>query len=109
MRVSYNKLRTFGECWLKYRLAYVKRLLQPPLCVLTFHRKLHATLRQYHYFASRDGIVREEELLNAFAHIYEVERQSEVRESKAYQEGEAIMRRYCAVENENRQSLSYGR
>ena len=107
MQLSYNKLRTFGECRLKYRLAYVERLPQPPLRALSFHRKLHAALRQYHHFARRDGSVREEELLAAYAHIYEVQRQPEVRESKAYQEGEAILRRYCETENQKKRVPAY--
>ena len=100
MQLSYNKLRTFGECRLKYRLAYVERLPQPPLRSLAFHRNLHATLRQYHHFARRDGVVDEKELLTAYAHIYDAGRQPEVRESKGYQEGEAILKRYCATENQ---------
>ena len=107
MQLSYNKLRTFGECRLKYRLAYVERLPQPPLRSLSFHRKLHAALRQYHHFARRDGVVEEAELLKAYAHIYEAQRQLEARESKAYQGGEAILRRYCETENQKKRIPAY--
>jgi RecB family exonuclease len=100
MQLSYNKLKTFGECALKYRLAYVERVPRPPVASLAFHRRLHAALAQYHAFARRDGIVREEELLAAYAMIWEAGRDPSVREQKTYQEGEEILRRYCAAENE---------
>jgi RecB family exonuclease len=99
MQISYNKLKTFGECALKYRYTYIERLPRAPIRSLGFHRKLHAALGQYHHFAKRDGIVREEELLKAYARIWEVERDSSLRESKEYQEGEEILRRYCETEN----------
>jgi DNA helicase-2/ATP-dependent DNA helicase PcrA len=99
MQLSYNKLKTFGECALKYRLAYVERLPRPPVASLAFHRRLHAALGQYHLFAKRDGIVREEDLLAAYATIWDAGRDPSVRETKLYQEGEEILRRYCEVEN----------
>jgi len=60
MQVSYNKLKTFGECALKYRLAYIERVPRPPIGTLGFQRRLHAALAQYHHFARRDGIVRKQ-------------------------------------------------
>jgi hypothetical protein len=91
MQLSYNKL--------KYRLAYIERVPRPPVTSLAFHRRLHAALAQYHAFARRDGIVREEELLAAYATICDAGRDPSVRETKSYQEGEEILRRYCEVEN----------
>jgi hypothetical protein len=70
MQISYNKLKTFGECVLKYRLAYVEKMPRPPV----------ASLAQYHAFAKRDGIVREDELLVAYAAIWSAERNPAVRE-----------------------------
>ena len=55
MQLSYNKLQTFGECALKYRFAYIERLPRPPIAALAFHRRLHAALEKYHFFARRDG------------------------------------------------------
>ena len=99
MQLSYNKLQTFGECALKYRLAYIERLPRPTVPALAFHRRLHAALARYHFFARRDGVVREEELLAAYAEICAVSRSPEVQETKPYREGEDILRRYCEAEN----------
>ena len=107
MQVSYNKLKTFEECALKYRLAYIERLPRPPIGSLAFHRRLHAALAQYHLFAKRDGIVREEELLAAYADIWEANQSPAIRETKAFQEGEAILRRYCESENQKQRVPAY--
>jgi hypothetical protein len=48
MQISYNKLKTFGECALKYRLAYIEKLPRPALPTLAFQRRLHAALAKYH-------------------------------------------------------------
>ena len=107
MQLSYNKLQTFGECALKYRLAYIERLPRPPLAALSFHRRLHAALAKYHFFARRDGLVREEELLAAYAEIWDVRRDPTVQENKAYREGEDILRRYCQAENQKQRVPAY--
>ena len=107
MQISYNKLHTFGECALKYRFAYIERLPRPPIAALAFHRRLHAALAKYHFFAKRDGLVREEELLAAYAQLWETDRNPDVQETKAYQEGEAILRRYCQTENQKRRVPAY--
>src|SRR5207247_1596330 len=99
MQISYNKLKTFGECPLKYRLAYVERLPRPPIASLVFQRRLHAALARYHFFARRDGLVREGDLLSAYAEIWNVAEYPQVRETKSYREGEEILRRYCESEN----------
>lgn len=100
MRLSYNKLKTFGECALKFRLTYIERLPRPPIKALAFHRTLHTALAKYHFYARRDGQVREGELLAAYAEIAGATEDTSVRDSKLYQEGEAILRRYCERENE---------
>lgn len=100
MQLSYNKLKTFGECALKYRLAYVERLPRPPIKVLGQHRRLHAALRQYHHFAARDGIVGEAELLGAYDKIQDVAAHPDIRATREYQEGAAILRQYCRLENQ---------
>jgi DNA helicase-2/ATP-dependent DNA helicase PcrA len=107
MRLSYNKLKTFGECALKYRLAYVERLPQPPVRGLDFQRRLHQALALYHHFAKRDATVREEDLLAEYARLCEVERHPEVRESTSFQEGEEILRRYCETENQKGRVPAY--
>src|SRR5215216_7398174 len=63
VQLRFSKLRTFNECALKYRFAYVERLPRPPLKSLQFQRKLHGALAFYHRFAKRDGIVRLDDLL----------------------------------------------
>ena len=100
MQISYNKLKTFGECALKYRLAYVERLPRPPIASLAFQRRLHAALARYHHFARRDGIVNEQELLDAYAELHDVKSNPDVRQSPPFQEGEAILRQYCELENQ---------
>ena len=92
MQLSHNKFQTFGECALKYRLAYIERLPRPPIAALAFHRGLHAALAKRHFFARRDGVVREDELLAAYAEICEISRNPEVQETKQYREGEDILR-----------------
>lgn len=100
MQISYNKLKTFNDCALKYRLAYIERVPRPPIAALAFQRRLHTALANYHFLAKRDGTVCEEELLGYYADSWDVMRHPEVRETKSYQEGEGILRRYCEVENE---------
>ena len=107
MQLSYNKLKSFTDCALKYRYAYVERLPRAPIRALAFHRKLHAALAQYHHFARRDGRVREDELLRAYGQIWETDRNPELKETKAYQEGEEILRRYCERENEAQRVPAY--
>src|SRR5262249_16903539 len=107
MQISYNKLKTFGECALKYRLAYVERLPRPVLPGLAFQRRLHAALARYQFLARRDGVVREEELLSAYADIWGATESPGVRETKGYQEGEAILRRYCQDENRKQRVPAY--
>jgi RecB family exonuclease len=98
MQLSYNKLKTFGECALKYRYTYIERLPRPPVQSLAFHRRLHAALAKYHHFAKRDGAVRLEELLDAYARLCGAETDPQARQTKAYQEGEEILRLYCEKE-----------
>ena len=107
MQLSYNKLQTFGECALKYRFAYIERLPRPPIAALAFHRRLHAALAKYHFFARRDGVVREEELLAAYADICEVSRNPETQETKQYREGKDILQRYCQAENQKGRVPAY--
>lgn len=107
MQISYNKLKTFGECALKYRLAYIERVPRPPIATLAFQRRLHAALARYHFFARRDGVVREGDLLVAYADIYNVAENPHVRESKSYREGEEILRRYCEAENQKQRIPAY--
>ena len=107
MQLSYNKLQTFGECALKYSFAYIERLPRPPIAALAFHRRLHAALAKYHFFARRDDVVREEELLAAYAEICEVSRSPETQETKQYREGADILRRYCKTENQKGRVPAY--
>lgn len=99
MIVSYNKLKTFEECALKYRLTYVERLPRPPIASLAFQRRIHAALAQYHFYAKRDGVVRWEELQAAYDDLWSAREHPEVRAGAAYREGEEILRRYCEREN----------
>lgn len=98
MQLSYTKLRTFGECRLKYRMAYIERLPRPPLRALAFGRQLHAALGQYHLFSKRDGTVRLDELLGAFDEVMGAHEDPGIRERTAYKEGAEILRRYHARE-----------
>jgi DNA helicase-2/ATP-dependent DNA helicase PcrA len=107
MQISYNKLKTFSECALKYRLAYIERLPRPALPALAFQRRLHAALARYHYFARRDGAVREEDLLSAYADIWGAEENPQIRDTKSYQEGEGILRHYCQTENRKQRIPAY--
>lgn len=107
MQLSYNKLKTFSDCALKYRLAYIERLPRPPLAALAFHRRLHAALCKYHFFSKRDGTVQEEDLLTAYAQICGADQLPAVREKKSYQEGEEILRRYCETENQKGKVPAY--
>ena len=107
MQLSFNKLRTFGECALKYRYAYVERLPRPPVTALAFHRRIHATLADYHRLAKRDGTVSEEELLAAYATIAGADEDRSLRESRAYQEGEEILKIYARNEREKGRVAAY--
>jgi RecB family exonuclease len=106
MQLSFNKLKTFGECALKYRLAYVERLPRPPVRALAFHRKIHAALSSYHRLAER-GAVDEDELLSAFAKIAGADEDRAIRETKAFQEGEEILRLYARNEREKGRAPAY--
>lgn len=99
MQVSYNKLKTFGECALKYRLAYVERLPRPPIGHLAFQRRIHSVLRQYHDLAKLDGIVRIEDLLKVYDEQSGANQDGAIREGEEYHEGEEILRLYCDREN----------
>ncbi len=107
MRISYNKLKTFNDCALKYRFAYVERIPRPPFAELAFQRRLHSALANYHFLARRDGIVREENLLRAYGGSWDVLRHPEAREMKAFQEGEGILRRYCETERDRGRVPAY--
>jgi CRISPR/Cas system-associated exonuclease Cas4 (RecB family) len=107
MQLSYNKLQTFSHCALKYRLAYVERLPRAPLPALAFHRRVHAALCKYHFFAKRDGTVQEVELLAAYAQICGADQDHALREKKSYREGEDILRRYCESENQKGRVPAY--
>ena len=107
MQVSYNKLKIFNECRLKYRFSYIERLPRPPIAALAFHRQIHNALATYHHFAKRDGIVNEEQLLKAYDDILEIQRFPEAKESKKYVDGQDILRRYCKIENERRRIPVY--
>ena len=99
MYLSYTKLRTFSDCKLKYRYGYIERLPRPPITSLTFQKRIHAALRQYHHFAPRDGNIHADALLEALSHVYDVRSNPDVRGSKEYLESEAILRRYAEREN----------
>lgn len=99
MQLSFNKLRTFRECALKYRYAYVERLPRPPVRALAEHRRLHAALAKYHHYAQRDGRVRLDDLLAAYAAICGADEDARVRDTRAFREGEEILRRYCETED----------
>jgi DNA helicase-2/ATP-dependent DNA helicase PcrA len=99
MQVSYNKLKTFGECALKYRLAYVERLPRPPIGHLAFQRRIHSVLRFYHDLAKLDGIVRIEDLLKIYDEQSGANQDGAIREGEEYHEGEEILRLYCDREN----------
>jgi len=107
LQLSFSKLRTYNECALKYRFAYVERLPRPPLKSLQFQRKLHGALAFYHRFARRDGIVRVEELLKAYEEIWEVDRNPDTKDTKAFKEGEEILRAYCERENSKGRVVAY--
>ncbi|MEO7716818.1 MAG: PD-(D/E)XK nuclease family protein [Capsulimonas sp.] len=102
MQVSYNKLKTFGECPLKYRLTYVERLPRPPIAWLGFQRRVHLALARYHDIAKRDGSVRIEELLSAYEKVWELDKYPELRDGTEYQDGEEILRMYCDNEQRKR-------
>src|SRR5687767_11486253 len=107
MQLSFNKLKTYGECALKYRYAYVERLPRPPVKALAFHRRLHAALAAYHQMAKRDGSVSEEALLTAYAKIAGADEDRAVRETRAFQEGEEILRLYARNEREKGRVPAY--
>lgn len=107
MQLSFNKLRTFGECALKYRYAYVERLPRPPVKSLLFHRRLHAALARYHLLARRDGQVRLEELLGVYRELMQADRDPSVEQTKAYQEGEAVLRLYHQTESARERVPAY--
>jgi len=98
MNASYNKLKTFGECPLKYRLSYIEKLPRPPIRWLSFQRRIHAALHQYHALAKLDGTVKIDELLHAYDELCGVNQDAAIRETEEYQEGEEILRLYCDVE-----------
>lgn len=106
MQLSFNKLKTFGECALKYRYAYVERLPRPPITALAFHRRLHTALSDYHRMA-KGGVVSEEELLAAYAKIAGADEDRAVRESRAFLEGEEILRTYARNEKEKGRVPAY--
>ncbi len=99
MQLSYNKLRTFGECALKYRFAYVERLPRPPIRALASQRRLHAALATFHRTVRRDGEVREEELLATWARLWEADANPAIAATKEYQEGEEVLRLYARTED----------
>ena len=98
MQVSYNKLKTFEECALKYRLTYIEKQPRPPIAWLSFQRKIHAALAQYHTLARRDGTVDIDELLTAYDVIWDIAKNPELRDGVEYQEGEEILRMYADLE-----------
>ena len=99
MQVSYNKLKTFGDCALKYRLTYVERAPRPPLGHLAFHRRIHSVLQHYHDLARLDGVVKIDELLRIYDEHTGADKDSSIREQEDYHEGEEILRLYCDREN----------
>lgn len=99
MQVSYNKLKTFGQCPLKYRLTYVEKVPRPPLGHLAFNRRIHSVLRVYHDLARLDGVVRVDDLLKIYDEHSGADREPQIRDGEEYREGEEILRLYCEREN----------
>jgi DNA helicase-2/ATP-dependent DNA helicase PcrA len=107
MQVSYNKLKTFEECALKYRLAYVEKQPRPPIAWLAFQRKVHAALAKYHTLARADGTVNIDELLREYDVIWDAGKHPEVRDGVEYQEGEEILRLYADLERRRNRVPAY--
>jgi len=107
MQVSYNKLKTFEECALKYRLTYIEKQPRPPIAWLAFQRKVHAALAQYHTLARRDGNVDIDELLRAYDDIWNLTQHPQLRDGVEYQEGEEILRLYADLESRRNRVPAY--
>lgn len=107
MQVSYNKLKTYEECALKYRLAYVEKQPRPPIAWLAFQRKIHAALARYHTLAKLDGTVDIDQLLRDYDTIWDADKHPEVREGEDYQEGEEILRLYADLERRRNRVPAY--
>ena len=107
MQVSYNKLKTFEECPLKYRLTYIEKQPRPPIAWLAFQRKIHAALAKYHTLARLDGTVDVDEVLRAYDEIWDVGKHPEVRDAVDYQEGEEILRLYADLEGRRNRVPAY--
>ena len=117
MQVSYNKLKTYQECALKYRLAYIEKQPRPPIAWLAFQRRIHAALARYHTLARLDGTVDIDELLREYDTLWEASKHPEVRDGADYLDGEEILRLYADLEQrrnrvpaylEKKISVSYG-
>lgn len=102
MQLSFNKLRTFGECALKYRFAYVERLPRPPIRALAAQRRLHAALASFHRAAPRDGVVSEKALLETWCRLWGADADPGLRESREYREGEEMLRLYVRTQSQER-------
>jgi len=107
MQVSYNKLKTFEECALKYRLTYIEKQPRPPIAWLAFQRKIHAALAKYHTLARLDGTVDVDEVLRAYDEIWDVANHPEVRDGIDYHEGEDILRMYADLESRRNRVPAY--
>jgi RecB family exonuclease len=107
MQLSYNKLKAFSDCALKYRYAYVERQPRSPIASLTSQRRLHAALAKYHFYAKRDGVVRPADLLEAYAEISGANADASVRDSRSYRDGEEVLRKYCERENAAERTPAY--
>lgn len=99
MNLSYTKLKTFSDCHLKYRYGYIERLPRPPITSLTFQKRIHAAIRSYYVRGRKDGVVEEQGLLDALAHVYDLPRSPDVRNSQPYRESETILRAFAEREN----------
>ena len=99
MRLSYSKLRTFGDCALQYRYAYVEKVKRPPVRGLAFERRIHRALQHFHQTAPKDGLVDAEVLLSAWWHIWEADEVPGYDSLPTFAEGERLLKRFAERES----------
>lgn len=100
MRLSYSKLKTYGQCPMRYRFTYLDRLPRRPRRLFQAGRRVHAALMRWLTYARTDT-PHWERVVDAYDTAYGAVREPVIRESRDYQEGLRILEDYHHANLEN--------
>ena len=96
MQLSYSKLKTYGQCPLRYRFTYLDRLPRRPRRLFRAGRRVHHALMRWLVYA-KSGSPRWEDVAAAYDAAWDAADDPALKGSKDYDEGLQILREYHEV------------